>query len=81
MLWAGRKPVDRRTTAVVFAAAAVCAILLARFYAAGNGVCLGPHMDFIDERCRSAEMTVGLEILATVLAAFAVGFWTARRKP
>lgn len=70
---------DRRTWAIVFGAAAVCAVLLARFYAAGNGVCLGSHISGIDEACGSAEMTVGLEMGATLLAAIAFGFWTSRR--
>jgi hypothetical protein len=122
---------DRKAWAIVFAAAAVCAILLARFYAAGNGFCLGPHVNAtdpvliqrskayyatlppdkqkaylaspklppdvkvalsgiappqnasiaqsIDAECWAAEMTVGLEMGATILVALAVGFWTVRQ--
>jgi hypothetical protein len=73
--------VDRKVWAIVFAAAAVCAILLAHFYAVGNGFCLGPHVESFDAGCRSDEMALGLEIGATILVALAVGFWTGRTRP
>lgn len=70
---------DRKVWAIVFTAAAVCAILLARFYAAGNGFCLGHHIESFDAGCRSDEMALLLEMGATILVALAVGFWTVRK--
>lgn len=84
-----------KTWALICAAIAVCAVILARFIASGNLRCFQPippahggigDLDSVlqtvrfHEGCHDPLWAFWLEIGATILAALAVGFWTARRR-
>ena len=64
---------------IAFIALAFCAILASRYYGEGHVLCFMQPYFWIDNDCYVAEVILSLEISATVLAALALGFWTARR--